>query len=147
MITTTALVRDLAAVWNAASKSGFGPADSSDCIGIFRANAAASYSLKERVGPGLGITLRELFWPFLFCVENQAPVNDSVTDAKVQRSLAEKIDPLIERMTMPQPQDRIQSMDIVVTELRRIRDEMRMGAFDRFSRLLRKLRWRGSLAK
>lgn len=89
----------------------------------------------------LGRTFTELFLrPLLSPVENQLPV-DSLTDAKV-RSMAGKIEVLIRRMTMAQPQERIQSMDIVATELRRIQDEMRIGVFDRVSRVLGKLRGR-----
>jgi hypothetical protein len=91
----------------------------------------------------LGITFVELF----FNSERQASVINRLSDAKVQRSLTEKIEPLIRKMTSSQPQDRIQSMDIVVTELRRIQDEMRMGTFGRPSRLVGKLSWRRSLIK
>jgi len=48
---------------------------------------------------------------------------------------------------MAQPHERIQSMDVVVTELRRIQDEMRMGAFGRLGRLVGKLSWRRSEIK
>jgi TIR domain/Protein kinase domain len=89
----------------------------------------------------LGITFIRLFYPFWFRDESQLPVNDSLADEKF------RITPLIDRMVMAQPHERIQSMDVVVTELRRIQDEMRIGAFGRLSRLVGKLSWRRSVIK
>ena len=90
----------------------------------------------------LGITFGELFSPFRqyvvpippwsrVPVEPKLPTRRIPMHAKIQDSLMkEKIGPLIQGMTMAHPQERIQNMNMVVTELKRIDKEIRKREVD-----------------